>query len=1304
VARVAGAGRRRLIAALGVAVAVTVVSVGALRAMPVGDPVPDLVVDKTGPAVIAPGGTVRYGVTVTNTGGATAVDVVLTDTLPAPLVFDSASRGGREVAPGVVRWALGLLPETATRVLTLTASVPMSATVARVENVAVARASNDEPDLGDNTARRGSDLLPVDLRVSIAPTAAEVRPGEDFTHSVTVANVSALAAEDVVVDVTLATGTTFVTDTLSHAAPDFTRALTPGGVRWSLDRAAGPSSWTIDLVTRVKRNVAPGTVLAHVASVTARTLDNEPANNMRTSVGVPVVVPDLWLVKTGPAEIGAGGDVTYTLRYGNDGVGGAPGAGITDTLPAALAFVSSLPAATVLDTRTLRWDLGRVPVGAQDVIRVRARVDARVGATVINTATIGAPAPDADGADNQNAARSTVVAGAPARVSIDAPAELVVGGGQGTIRVTVDDAVGNPVADGTAVVLDTSLGRLGSTNLRSTGGRVTTTLTAESRAGTAHVSARSGAITAAADVAFAPGDATTVTVALDPVVATAGQTVTVTIDVADSHGNPVRDGTVVAVAADRGQVTPGTATLVGGRAVVAWRATLAGAGAIRATVDAATGSAAATFRPGPVAIMAVAVTPGAIGVDGGAAEVRATVRDRFANGVADGTTVAFAATGGVLGARSVATRAGVAAVTYRAGERPGLFTVSATVGGVRADGSTEVRPADLGVSSRVVGPRGPSRTSKTYPGEHLTYAVTAHNHDLGTARHVYLGAALDDAFVVTSVDATLPVTPTTSPPPGLDPDSGEDQVARFWALPDLAPGEAITITLGGTLERSHDWTALQNLFFRSVITTTTAEASITDLAHTDLAAVYAADRFVSTALNNEASNVRPGGRLVYEILFGNNTAGDDGVMWITDTLPAGTTFDQWQPGFRSEFRPIGTMDASSRELTWAVDASAARTGSLRLWLDIDPDVPLQSVLENSVRIGGSVYDLNPDNDVATDGGVWMQGVNLATQVDAPEVVAPGDVLRYRVRLRNQAPVDPASDVVVEARPPVGLVLLRTDPPGLVQADGRVLWHEEWLAAGGESLLALDVQVPENATVGNLHVFAVDATSREPESQPGDNRAEHRTRVVPGEAGRVTVMAAETVLVACGAASTRITAEVRDRFGNPVADGTVVHWSSTGGTLQRFASETAGGTTSVTLAAARRPGTAQVTARAGSVSAVATVGMVPGPPKALAVAADPNIAARGARVMISVNVLDACGNTVADGWPIVLSAERGTFEGGTGVVTLRTTAGQVRVRLRVGETPGVLIVQAAFGTERGQTVVTVADRAPRAIIYLPVALR
>jgi uncharacterized repeat protein (TIGR01451 family) len=105
----------------------------------------DVIVTKSGPATVDPGGTVNYTITVHNAGPDAASTVVVTDTLPPALT--NVIAGGGTVSGGTVTWTLpSLVPETDVT-FTVTGSAPSAGTLV---NTAHASAVTQDPNPANN--------------------------------------------------------------------------------------------------------------------------------------------------------------------------------------------------------------------------------------------------------------------------------------------------------------------------------------------------------------------------------------------------------------------------------------------------------------------------------------------------------------------------------------------------------------------------------------------------------------------------------------------------------------------------------------------------------------------------------------------------------------------------------------------------------------------------------------------------------------------------------------------------------------------------------------------------------------------------------------------------------------------------------------------------------------------------------------------------------------------------------------------------------------------------------------------------
>jgi uncharacterized repeat protein (TIGR01451 family) len=80
-----------------------------------------------------------------------------------------------------------------------------------------------------------------------------------------------------------------------------------------------------------------------------------------------------------------GSQVRYTINVSNTGVGPAQNVVVTDTLPAGLIFVDSVPPPNAGSAGTLTWRLGTIPRPGKVTIRLTTRIADTVAPNTVLT-------------------------------------------------------------------------------------------------------------------------------------------------------------------------------------------------------------------------------------------------------------------------------------------------------------------------------------------------------------------------------------------------------------------------------------------------------------------------------------------------------------------------------------------------------------------------------------------------------------------------------------------------------------------------------------------------------------------------------------------------------------------------------------------------------------------------------------------------------------------------------------------------------------------------------------------------------
>jgi|GEM_PF-1085696 len=150
------------------------------------------------------------------------------------------------------------------------------------------------------------------------------------------------------------------------------------------------------------------------------------------------------------------------------------------------------------------------------------------------------------------------------------------------------------------------------------------------------------------------------------------------------------------------------------------------------------------------------------------------------------------------------------------------------------------------------------------------------------------------------------------------------------------------------------------------------------------------------------------------------------------------------------------------------------------------------------------------------------------------------------------------------------------------------------------------------------------------------------------------LTADSDHIAVGGETVRVRATVQDTYGNRVADGTVVTFTTDLGELRtaqsasdveqqagQLLSQTTDGDAEVTLVSGQATGTAHVQAAvAPNGQASVPVSILPGPASTVILGVDPLWVPPGGRVELAASVKDRFGNAVSDGTTISFAASRG----------------------------------------------------------------
>jgi uncharacterized repeat protein (TIGR01451 family) len=354
-------------------------------------------VQKVGPASVLQGSQIGYTLVYGNTGPDEAVNVVLSDILPAGVTFVSASPAPNATSTSGPAWNLGTLEAGAQGQIAVVVQLA-SGTAGTVTNQAVISTDSEQSNRLDDQATVRTDVLRPDVAITkLGPASAPV--GSQISYTLAYTNVGTLDQGGATVTDTLPVGLTFVS---ASPAPTSVSGQT---LTWTVGPLAAGSGGRITVVAQVALGAAPQ--VTNTAVITGAEGDLVPDNN-QSSVSTDLTRPNVTVQKTGPAAVVVGDQLTYTLSYRNTGTGTADPAEVVDTLPAGLTFVSASPAPANVSGQTLTWSVGPLAPGATGQIAVVARATASAPTRITNTATISTTVPGDDPGDNSSSVGTDV--------------------------------------------------------------------------------------------------------------------------------------------------------------------------------------------------------------------------------------------------------------------------------------------------------------------------------------------------------------------------------------------------------------------------------------------------------------------------------------------------------------------------------------------------------------------------------------------------------------------------------------------------------------------------------------------------------------------------------------------------------------------------------------------------------------------------------------------------------------------------------------------------------------------------------
>lgn len=411
----------------------------------------DLAVTNAGsPNPVIPGNNITYTQTVTNNGPLDAINASFSEAVPGNTTFQSlAVASGWSCTtppvgtsgninctnPDVANGAMG----TFTLIVIV---VPGTVSGTQITDTDAVTSGSSDPNLANNTATvvtlvAAANTANIVVTNSAAPNP--VQAGNNITYTVTVTNNGPAAATTVTFNDAIPTNTSFVSFMQTGTAWSCPSPGSGGKVTCTIATLGAGATSTFTLIVNVASGTASGTIISDTASTSTATPDSNPSSNTATA-DVTVAGAgqyDLSVIKTGaPNPVTPGNNITYTLKFANNGPNSVSNVIYTDTVPANTTFVSlTLPAGATCPTLPAVGGTGAIsccpgtggvcsgatfPSGANAQLLLVVKINSGTpsGTTITNTATIAPTTNDAIVANNTSTAMTTVASPSSADVAI----------------------------------------------------------------------------------------------------------------------------------------------------------------------------------------------------------------------------------------------------------------------------------------------------------------------------------------------------------------------------------------------------------------------------------------------------------------------------------------------------------------------------------------------------------------------------------------------------------------------------------------------------------------------------------------------------------------------------------------------------------------------------------------------------------------------------------------------------------------------------------------------------------------------
>ena len=951
------------------------------------NPKADLSITKTDGNVTDIAGTsIQYSIVVTNNGPSTIANAPVNDVIPAALstvswtcTASASSTCDNPTGSGNITATVDLVAGgTATFVVDATIDPVFTGVLSNTAAVTMPGVGVD-PTPANNTATDTTTVVAqADLSITKTDGTLTATPGGTTVYTVTVGNAGPSTVIGAAVTDVLPAGATAMSWTCTASGGSSCTASGSGALADTVTLLSGGSA-TYQVTVAIS-SAATGT-LVNTGTVVAPVgvTDPAPANNTATDVDTLTPRADLSITKTdGVATAVPGTLVSYTIVAANAGPSDAVGATVSDIVPASLVGATwtcigsnggtctPSGAGNIADTVSL-------PAGASVTYSITATLGAAAIGTLVNTASITAPAgtTDPDLSNNSATDIDTLTPRADLFVTKTDGQPNVVPGTPVTYTVVAGNAGPSAVSGATITdLLPAAL--LGATwTCTASGGTCPAS-------GTGNLAASvdlpvGGTATFTIDATVSPAAtstlANTVSIAppsgvTDPVAGNNTATDTDTL-------NPEAD---LSISKTDGRVSAQPGDAITYTIVVANAGPSAVIGApVVDTLPAGLGAASWTCTP----------SAGALCAPSGSGNINATV------GLAVGATATFTIT------TSITATTGVVVNSARI-DAPAGVSDQNPADNVATDTTSVTPTADLSITKT-------DGLTNVAAGEAVTYTVVATNAGPSPISGANVSDSLPGVLLGASWTCSATVGSTCANPTGL---------GSVNELVDLAAGGQVTFSITATVNASAAAGLLSNTASITMpfgaVDPTPANNAATDTTTINRRADLAISK------NDFTGSAVAGGSTTYTVVVSNGGPSNVFGATVTDAVPAGATTMSWTCSATA-----GASCAPSGTGAIAAVVNLAAGSSMTFTVVVGLDPATSGLLTNTATVlpPAGVVDPNPADNSATDVDAITGVADLTiTKTDGSPTATPGTTTVYTVVVTNNGPSNVVGAAVADLAP------------------------------------------------------------------------------------------------------------------------------------------------------------------------------------------------------------------------------------------------------------------------------------------------